>query len=152
MRLRLAIAIVASLLLVIAGTSPVSAQKRTKPKLTGFQKNVTYLPTIDKVEILAERQEGNTLASKTLTGAEAQTTARLWRKLVQGNGMGCFAPAYVLKFYRGKVLVFSTRVCFHCCNITIRGEGDGIVSMCGNEKAVTAFEKFVTTTVPFPKK
>ncbi len=138
-----------------------------------YHKYVTALPVVDKVEVLAvdgippnewknvdctkpdiicklpNRMPVRLLASKTLSGENANKISMLWRNLRRGNGAGCFAPGYVLRFYQNDKLLLVTEVCFHCCNITLPNEG--IASMCGSEKAITRFKKFVTTELPYPK-
>ena len=160
--------------LVIALGVSFFAQNKPKPEVTPYEKYVIALPATDKVEILAVRglstdeQKGvdchradiicsgfmpqQIVAAKTLTGADANRISMRWRKLRRGNGAGCFAPAYILRFYQKDELLLATDVCFHCCNITLPGEGgDGIASMCGNESAIADFKDFVTTTLPYPQ-
>jgi hypothetical protein len=150
------------------------AQNKTKPEVTPYEKYVIALPAIDKVEILAVKglspneqkdvdchqadiicrgfMPQQIVTSKTLTGSDANRVSSLWRKLRQGNGAGCFAPAYVLRFYQEDRLLLATDVCFHCCNVTLPGEGgDGIASMCGSESAIADFREFVMRTLPYPQ-
>ena len=148
----------------------MTAQTKQTDEDTPFLQSVTNLPTVDKVEILAiesirtNRKDidctqpdivcsnfpGKVLASKTLSGEDANKISKLWRSLKNGNGAGCFAPAYVLRFYQKDKLLLMTDVCFQCCNATL--PGTGIRSICGNEKAIKDFIDFVTTEVPFPKR
>lgn len=145
------------------------AQTKQADENTLFLQSVTNLSAVDKVEILAvewlrtERKDidctqpdivcsmfpGKILASKTFSGENANKISDLWRDLKNGNGAGCFAPAYVLRFYQNDTLLLMTDVCFHCCNVTL--PGTGIRSICGNEKAFVSFKDLVTTELPFPK-
>ncbi len=146
------------------------AQTKKDNEKDVFKESVTNLPPIDKIEILAvkwlnsvKREEidctkpdivcsqfpARILASKTIVGDDAKKLSNLWRNLKNGNGAGCFAPAYVLRFYQKDKIILTTDVCFHCCNITL--PESGIRSVCGNETAIIAFEDFVTTQVPFPE-
>ena len=158
------------ILFCLASSTAVSAQTKQTDEDTPFLQSVTNLPTVDKIEILAiewiqtNRKEidctqsdivcskfpGKILASKTLSGEDANKISKLWRSLENGNGAGCFAPAYVLRFYQKDKLLLTTDVCFHCCNVTL--PGTGIRSICGNEEAIEGFKKFVTTELPFPKR
>jgi hypothetical protein len=54
-----------------------------------------------------------------------------------------------LDFYAGSERILRSEVCFGCCNITI--PSSGIRSICGDEKALELFKKFVTDTLPYPK-
>ena len=164
--------VLASIVLISLGS--LSPQNKPTPEVTPYEKYVLALPATDKVEILAVRGlSGNErkdvdcdradiickgfmpqqiVAAKTLTGADANRISMRWRKLRRGNGAGCFAPAYILRFYQKDELLLATDVCFHCCNITLPGEGgDGIASMCGNESAIADFKDFVMTTLPYPQ-
>ncbi|HKA21152.1 MAG TPA: hypothetical protein VKN18_22935 [Blastocatellia bacterium] len=162
-----------SFFVAIALGAAMSARDKPKPDISSFDKYVIGLPSVDRVEILAviafpmnELKDGDckrsdiictgppvrVVASKELIGADANRITRLWRKLRGGNGAGCFAPAYVLRFYRGEELLLITDVCFQCCNITLPGEGgDGIAGMCGDVTANRNFKEFVTRALPHPK-
>jgi hypothetical protein len=152
---------------------PTHAQQTQADDDPAYQKYVIALPAVDKVEVLAvtgfppsewknvdctnpdiicnlpNRMPVRILASKTLSGEGANRISMLWRNLRRGNGAGCFAPGYVLRFYQQDKLLLATEVCFHCCNITLPDEG--IASMCGSEQSLTRFKEFVTTELPFPK-
>ena len=165
--------IYAASILALLLCCPIYAQQTQTDDDPAYQKYVMSLPAVDKVEILAvtgfppnewknadctkpdiickrpNRLPVRILASKTLSGEGANRITMLWRKLRRGNGAGCFAPAYVLRFYQKDKLLLATEVCFHCCNITLPDEG--IASMCGSEEALTRFKEFVTTGLPFPK-
>jgi hypothetical protein len=158
------------ILFCLVSCSVVYAQTKQTDEDTPFLQNVTNLPAFDKAEILAiewimtNRKDidctqpdivcssfpGKILASKILSGEDANKISKLWRSLKNGNGAGCFAPAYVLRFYQKDKLLLMTDVCFHCCNVTL--PGTGIRSICGNEKAIKSFAKFVKTELPFPKR
>lgn len=89
------------------------------------------------------------LNSISLKGRDAEKVATLWRRLEPGNGMGCFGPAYLLRFYNQDKLLLDTEVCFHCCNITLPNYG--IVSICGNKRAFNTFKKSLTGILPLGK-
>jgi hypothetical protein len=150
---------------------PTYAQPRQADDDPTYQKYVLGLPSVDKVEVLAVNgflpKEGEKvdcarpdiicnlsrypmiiLVSKTLSGKDADRLSMLWRSLRRGNGAGCFAPGYVLRFYQSNKLLLAAEVCFQCCNIKLPGAG--IASMCGNEQALDRFKGFVTTELPFP--
>jgi hypothetical protein len=80
---------------------------------------------------------------------EAIKIASLWRGLKPGNGAGCIAPAYALRFYKEDKLLLASEVCFHCCNMVL--PDNDIAAMCGDPKTLSKFKDFVTTEVPFPK-
>ncbi|HMO80193.1 MAG TPA: hypothetical protein PKD24_05330 [Pyrinomonadaceae bacterium] len=153
----------------LASCSAVYAQTKQPDERTLFSQSVTDLPAVDKVEIFAvegirtNRKDidctqpdivcsmisGKILASKTLSGEDANKIADLWRDLRNGNGAACFAAAYVLRFYQNDKLLLVTDVCFHCCNVTL--PGTGIRSICGDREAFVSFKDLVTTELPFPK-
>ena len=113
-----------------------SDRKKVSPSLEGSQIVDDGLP-----------DHLSKLASVELKGEKAEELAHLWRNLRNGNGAGCFAPAYLLDFYAGSERILRTEVCFHCCNITIPSETR---SICGDEKALELFKKFVIDTLPYP--
>jgi hypothetical protein len=150
---------------------PAYAQQEEK-RASRFNDFVTELPAVDKVEILLvtipkvgwqnldctkpdvicrlpTRFRGRMTASKILLSDGANKISNLWRNLKPGNGMGCFAPVYLLRFFNRSELILTTEVCFHCCNIAPTGYG--ITSMCGDEKAVAKLKEFLSTTLPYPK-
>jgi hypothetical protein len=65
------------------------------------------------------------LDRKTLTGADAESLAALWRSQTFGweyQAM-CHSPGYGFRFYRGSSLTFETSVCFHCSNFYVTALG-----------------------------
>lgn len=103
------------------------------------------LPSCDRVEVFHLDGEASDDASrgfpvrpydvysrvldrKTLTGADAESLATLWRSQTFGWDYQalCHSPAYGFRFYRGSSLKFETSVCFHCSNfyVTALGESD----------------------------
>ena len=160
-----------SFIVAIALGAAMSAQDKAKREILPFDKYVIGLPAVDRVEILAvvpliEMKNGDCkrsdiicngppvriVASKELIGIDADKICPLWRKLRRGNGAGCFAPAYVLRFYQKEEVLLVTHVCFHCCNITLPREGGNeIASMCGDETANRNLKEFVTRALPHPK-
>jgi hypothetical protein len=160
--------------LVLALSQPFPAQTRRGRKIRAedkdpFAKNVTHLRRVDRIVVTATGSakpvlpsvEGvkppeddlpanlSRLASLELRGEKAEELWRLWRGLQNGNGAGCFAPGYLLDFYAGGERVLRTQVCFHCCNVTI--PASGIRSICGDERALSLFQQFVTREVPYPQ-
>jgi len=102
-----------------------------------FRKVTRELPVVSKVEV-ALIQSGlsldprsgerlifqgkeviRVLKTRTLSGNEAESFAKIWRQLNQGSSNACFAPAYLLKFYSGDQQLFETIVCFHCRNLML---------------------------------
>ena len=87
------------------------------------------LPHVDKVEVSEIRWtkdfQNQVLASATLGGEQAEGFMQIWRNLNDGTGMGCFSPAFNVKFYSGDKLLFGSTVCFHCHNLTLPNEGRG---------------------------
>ena len=65
------------------------------------------------------------LDRKTLTGADAEALAALWRSQTFGEDYQalCHDPAYGFRFYRGSSLKFETSVCFHCSNFFVTALG-----------------------------
>ena len=68
------------------------------------------------------------LDHKTLTGADAESLAALWRSQTFGWKYQalCHEPAYGFRFYRGSSLQFETSVAFNCNNfyVTVLGRSD----------------------------
>jgi len=149
-----------------------SVEKSQVGELDPFARLVTNLRKADRVVIIATDSAKRTLpsaesapsaaeddlpsylrrlATVELKGEKAEELWRLWRGLKNGNGMGCFAPGYLLDFYSGKERILRTEVCFRCCNVTIPNSGgDGIRSICGDGKALGLFKEFVTRELPYP--
>jgi hypothetical protein len=159
------------LMLLAAFAPPACAQQRELDD-NSYQRYVTALPAADKVEVLlvfvlqpnmwgefdceqpdviCKPQSGmpvRVVAAKTLTGEEANKLSLLWRRLKPGNGAGCFSPGYLLRFSAHGQVLLEAEVCFHCHNIALPGE---IAGMGGSGEALSRFEEFVTTALPFPK-
>lgn len=116
---RLASALLLSMCLMPAGLG----QSR---RYTGRKDYLPYtrnLPAVDKVELLKlklidDRWNGDILATKVLTGADARKVASLWRRQTYTSGLAaCHNPAYAIKFYaQGKLLAYAS-VCWSCNNI-----------------------------------
>jgi hypothetical protein len=161
----------AASIIILSLFCPAYAQQGQSDDDPEYNKYVIALPTVDKVEILAVTgfppnewkkvdctkpdiicglsvMPYKILGSKSLRGEDANMVSMMWRRLRRGNGAGCFAPAYLLRFYQNDKLFLAAEVCFHCCNIKLPGEG--IASMCGNWDAVTRFKEFLTTELPLP--
>ena len=162
--------IILGMISLLSYPHPAQTRRSKKaPDKDAFIEHVTKLRQVDRIVIVATggprkvlpSLEGSPivddglpdhlskLASVELKGEKAEELARLWRGLRNGNGAGCFAPAYLLDFYAGSERILRSEVCFHCCNITI--PSSGIRSICGDEKALELFKKFVTDTLPYPK-
>jgi len=65
--------------------------------------------------------EAKILGQVTLTGAEAEAFAALWRAQRFDPGLQalCHSPAYGLRFYSGNEMFFETSLCFHCSNFYV---------------------------------
>ena len=157
------------LLLCRPGASQTQQQRdELKADREAFARSVTNLPRPDRVVVSAlsarratESDEPDDLnngrshtrltrvASAELKGREAESLWLLWRGLRNGNGAGCFSPVYLLDFYDGEARTLRTQVCFHCCNVTI--PGNGIRSVCGDAAAFEGFKNFLTRALPYPK-
>jgi hypothetical protein len=99
-----------------AQTPPHATKKALRPYTND-------LPRIDKVELLklrvAEYGSGGILATKTLTGQEAQKVASLWRRQTYRNILiDCHNPAFGLRFYSGEKLLVHANICWDCDNIS----------------------------------
>jgi hypothetical protein len=84
----------------------------------------TNLSDIDRIEIESIESNPNgqvtkVLASKTLTGVETDSFAKIWRtqNYVFGEYAMCHQPGYRLRFYRWGSLYATATVCFTCENI-----------------------------------
>jgi len=66
------------------------------------------------------------LGHETLTGADAEKLAALWRSQAFGSDYQalCHHPGYGFRFYRGSSLQFETSVCFHCSNFYVTALGE----------------------------
>lgn len=111
-----------------------------------FYKMTVGLPAVDKVELfyLGWRQKDQTTDTQPdtvekdefplegniryqyqisdqnrLEGEAAEAFAAQWRKLLRGPGMGCFAPAYAIRFWAKGQIALETHICYHCHNLTI---------------------------------
>lgn len=113
------------------------------------------LPHIDKVELLKlklieDRWNGDILATKFLTGTEAQKVASLWRRQTYTlNISACHNPAYAIKFYsRGKLLAYAS-ICWSCNDIfMIMPALTGTQSFEGGDKKGEQLSEIFTS--PFP--
>jgi hypothetical protein len=90
-----------------------------------------HLPPCDRIEVELVHVNFETIdriiARKTLGGAEAEKLEALWRSQdysYEGH-VQCHAPAYRLRFYRGKSFFTEATVCFHCHNIYFYSRPDG---------------------------
>ena len=83
----------------------------------------SHLPPIDRIEIEFVHVRFETIdkviATKTLTGAEAQELTNIWRSqnYVYGIEVNCHAPAYRIRFYQKDKLLTEATICFNCHNI-----------------------------------
>jgi hypothetical protein len=90
-------------------------------------KYTRQLPTVDTVEVNEVRlgptegqgYETKTLKTVTLHGVDAERFAKVWRVLNNGEGAGCFSPAYMVKFFADQKLLLGSTICFHCRNLTL---------------------------------
>jgi hypothetical protein len=66
------------------------------------------------------------ISTKTLTGADAEALAALWRlqTFAREYQALCHSPAYGFRFYRGTSLRFETSVCYHCSNFYVTALGE----------------------------
>jgi hypothetical protein len=121
---RLGVRLVVGILLLLLCSIPAAfGQSR---RFMGHKEYLPYtrnLPRIDKVELLKlklieDRWNGDILATKVLTGADARKVASLWRRQTYTSALAaCHNPAYAIKFYsQGKLLVYAS-VCWSCNNI-----------------------------------
>jgi hypothetical protein len=78
--------------------------------------NAKYFPVHD------HKKSAIIHAQTNLVGANALQIADEWRSLEFGWEYQalCHEPAYGLRFYRGKKLLFETSVCWECHNFTVR--------------------------------
>ncbi len=98
------------------------------------------------------------LDRKTLTGADAESLASLWRSQTFGweyQAM-CHSPAYGFRFYRGSSLKFETSVCFHCQDFYVTALGES--SWWGFDATATNASNFLArlqqifpASIPKPK-
>ena len=147
------IAIALVLLASDAGMSQ-SARRRTRKrhttsvetgwppgKDTPLYKYTRELPAVDTVEVSEVRSsfspttkafETQTVKSVTINGKEAERFASVWRALNSGEGAGCFAPTYTVRFFPNQQLLVGSTVCFHCHNLRLPGGSiNGIYSFDG---------------------
>ena len=63
------------------------------------------------------------LGTKSLSGGDVDKFASLWRAQTFGPEFQalCHSPAYGLRFYSGRRVVFETSLCFHCSNFCVTG-------------------------------
>lgn len=61
------------------------------------------------------------LAERTLDASQTETVCDQWRQLTFDKWLSAFChyPAYRLRFYRQKKLLFETTVCWHCNNFVL---------------------------------
>lgn len=129
-----------------------------------FYKFTVGLETVDKVELMYLSAEGKEviidatgtkikIASRaTLTGSAAEEFAALWRKLLRGNGAGCFAPAYSIRFLAKDKELLGTNVCYHCRNLLLPGEnGSGITGFNARGKSGQELLKKLQELLPESK-
>jgi len=131
------------LVLVLAAPEAAFAQRprrqRKRTRITSVEtgwppnkdsllyKYTRELPTVDTVEVNEVRLGSNysqgfetkILKTVTLRGAEAERFAKVWRVLNNGEGAGCFSPAYMVKFFADQKLLLGSTICFHCRNLTL---------------------------------
>lgn len=110
-------------LLLFSVVSTNVAQSRRFPGNKEARPYTRDLQTIDKVELLKLKKEGDLWQgqiefSKTVEGAEAQKIASLWRtQTYYPNSAICHFPGYGIKFFSdGKLLMYAT-LCWECNNI-----------------------------------
>jgi hypothetical protein len=96
-----------------------------------------FLPPVDEIEILAlggEVAKGTpdsfrpdlgswlgTVNRHTVSGAEAEALASLWRSIDFDKHYGaiCHVPYYALRFRHHGKLILETSVCWKCSNVTV---------------------------------
>ncbi len=102
------------------------------------EKYGNLLPEIDKVEFsiigpdilssvngFPERGEKlyyhPIVSQKAIVGKEAKEFAASWRMMTFGTGYSglCHDPAYGLRFFDNRKLVFETTFCWHCANFSV---------------------------------
>lgn len=89
---------------------------QTKP-----EPNAPYasLPKITRVVLKHSKKPDRVL---TVTGADAQKLADLWRSLPKGSGARCFDPAFDFEFRDGEKVVRRATVCWRCSQSKFEGE------------------------------
>jgi len=102
----------------------------------------TKLPPIDKVTVYTVGDVDDALTTgfpirpyekfapilreTTVTGADAQRIAGMWRGMEFGGGGAlCHYPIYGLRFYNGDKLLCETSLCWVCWNCFVRSEDEG---------------------------
>ncbi len=135
-------------LLTLLLCPPAYSQRKGRGVDT-FRQFVTRLPPVDRIEVLAAspfltedpesvdctseslRCKPGSLplkidSSQTLTGADADRLAALWRKLHRDylhEVDTCFHADHILRFYQGDHLLLETEVCVYCKKITLPNLG-----------------------------
>lgn len=114
-----------------------------------FKPVTVNLPEVDRVEIHRLKGEGGTrccgpvIATKELTGEEAQKLASMWRTLTYlPVSPDCHFPRHAITFRKGETVVAEASICFECNNISFQTPhlfpNDGIGTTLGfdNQDAV----------------
>jgi hypothetical protein len=129
------------------------------------------LPPVDEVEILAlggDATEGQqdsfrtfggyagTVNRHTVSGAEAESIAALWRSIPVGPQYEamCYSPFYALRFRSHGKLILETAVCWHCSTYTLPAGILGTVSNGFDARSEPARKLLATLTqyAPHPGK
>ncbi|MBS1724979.1 MAG: hypothetical protein JSS66_18725 [Armatimonadetes bacterium] len=129
------------------------------------QRQTDGLPPVDRLTVTSiERSRDQrpglyqgtyrVVASKQLTGKEAEAVAKLWRSLTFNtfNQAMCHEPPYALKFEsKGRVLL-ETTVCWHCHNFTFLDAGGrrAYYGFLANDKAGGTLLDRLKRLVPLP--
>jgi hypothetical protein len=161
-----------TLLLIFALTSNLSFANRrnftTRLDSDEFATSITGLPAFDRVDLVAivglppevrpdcsdpsvicgSGRPYRILARRSLTGDFAAELGNYWRNLRPGNGMGCYSPAYIFRFYAKDQLIVEAEVCFHCQYVLVYGQGRFAV---GGGGGLHELFEFVNEVLPYPE-
>jgi hypothetical protein len=86
-----------------------------------------------------------------LTGAELGEFLALWKDLVPANSLQamCHYPAYGVRFFRDKTLLFEASLCWFCSNFWI--EDDGWFGFWADHESGQALLAFLDRCLPYPR-
>jgi hypothetical protein len=114
----------------ILGSNINSWEPEQNTSLYNYTRKLNNVTTVEVIKGFNAMIEGeNKLFFKvqkkiTISENQLQNLLSIWKTIKRGEGMGCWNPHHVLKFYSDDNLILESEICFECHIITFNSWSD----------------------------